>query len=304
MSDSLPHLETFVVAAERANFTAAAQHLGLTQASISQRVQALERAIGVPLFRRCSGKVELTEAGHRLHSYARRIIDLHIAAREEVTGRKTPVGGELALAASSVPGDHLLPALLVAFGAKHPTIRIQATVSDSAAAIKLVESGAVSLGLVGKRIDQPHLDFRHLADDRIVMIAPTGHPLVRRKRVTLGQLASHPLVLRESGSGVRHCFEKALERTGHTLANFRVALELGSNESIQEAVVRGVGVAVLSTLAVRKEVAARRLVARDISGLRCDREMFVVTDHRRVLSPPANLFLTFLDVNPIADLKP
>jgi DNA-binding transcriptional LysR family regulator len=298
MNPELPHLETFAEAAERGSFTATARHFNLTQAAVSQRIQALERELGVPLFRRTGGKVELTDAGRRLHDYARRILDLHREARQGVTGRETPVAGELAIAASSVPGEHLLPALLATFGAKHPHIRVQAAVSDSAAVIGLVESGEVSVGLVGRKTDGAGLEFRHLADDRMVVVAPPGHALAKKKRVTLRQLAAHTLVVREVGSGLRHCFEKALDWAGHSLSDLRVALELGSNEAIKEAVLRGVGVAVLSTLAVRKEVAASRLIALEVEGLVCDRELFVVTDRRRGLPPPARLFVTYLEAAP------
>ena len=141
----------------------------------------------------------------------------------------------------------------------------------------MVERGEASLGLVGRKVEGPHLDLRHIGSDRMVLVVPPGHALAGRKSVTVGQLAAHPLVLREPGSGLRHCFEKALERAGRSLSDLRVALELGSNEAIQGAVLRGVGVAVLSALAVRKEVAAGRLVALGIEDLCCDREMFVPT---------------------------
>lgn len=119
--ESLPHLETFTEAAERSSFTRAARALGLTQAAVSQRIHALERELGVPLFHRTGGKVELTDAGRRLHEYARRILDLHREARREVAGKVSPVVGELVIAASSIPGEHLLPTLLAAFGASPPT---------------------------------------------------------------------------------------------------------------------------------------------------------------------------------------
>jgi LysR family transcriptional regulator, low CO2-responsive transcriptional regulator len=301
-TEPLHHLETFAEAAERASFTAAARALGLTQAAVSQRVQALERDLGVPLFRRVGGKVELTDAGRRLHDYARRILDLHREARQEVTGKEVPVAGELALAASSIPGEQLLPALLAIFGPLYPHVRVRAAISDSAGVIGQLERGEVSVGLVGRKPDAGHLEVRHLADDRMVLVVPKGHALARKKSLAVGRLAAHPLVLREAGSGLRHSLEAALARVGRSLADLRVALELGSNEAIQEAVQRGVGVAVLSALAVRKEVAAGRLVALEIEGLCCDREMFVVTDRRRVLSPPARLFLNFLETNPIPEL--
>jgi LysR family transcriptional regulator, low CO2-responsive transcriptional regulator len=298
----LPYLDTFAEAAERLSFTAAARALGLTQAAVSQRVQALERELGVPLFRRVRGKVELTDTGRRLHEYARRILDLHREARETVTGRETPVEGELAIAASSIPGDYLLPALLAAFGPKHPHVRVRAAVSDSAGVFGQLERGEASVGLVGQKPDECHFEVRHLADDRMVLVVPPCHALARKRAVPLDELAAHPLVLRESGSGLRHSFEAALARAGRSLADLRVALELGSNEAIQGAVLRGVGVAVLSALAVRKEVAAGRLVALTIDGLCCAREMFVVTDRRRVLPAPARLFVNLLDAGLAPDL--
>src|SRR5689334_16214270 len=117
-ADQLPHLETFAKAAELTSFTGAARALGLTQAAVSQRIQALERALDVSLFQRRAGRVSLTEAGQRLYTYAERILALHREAIQEVAGHKSPLTGELSLAASSIPGEHLLPELLAAFGSR------------------------------------------------------------------------------------------------------------------------------------------------------------------------------------------
>jgi DNA-binding transcriptional LysR family regulator len=295
----LPYLETFSKAAELSSFTGAAKALRLTQASVSQRVQALERMLAKPLFQRQGGRVLLTEAGQKLYDYAQRILDLHRQARREITGHDLSVGGDLALAASSIPGEHFLPALLSLFGQKYPHIRVRAIVSDSMAVMAQVERGEVSLGLVGRKIDNPHLDFRFLASDRMVLVVPPGHVLSQRQKVSVKQLPRYPLVLREEGSGLRHCFEKSLDKVGLSLADLQVTLELGSNEAIKEAVLRGVGVAVLSTYAVQKELRAGQLHALAVRDLHCDREMFVVQDRRRVLSFPARLFLLFLDTHPI-----
>jgi DNA-binding transcriptional LysR family regulator len=291
----LPHLETFSKAAELSSFTGAARALSLTQAAVSQRVQALEKSLGQSLFQRRSGRVLLTEAGRRLYVYAQRILDLHREARREITGREAPAAGELLIAASSIPGEQLLPSLLSEFRRKHPSIRVRATVSDSQVVMGQVERGQASVGLVGRKAENPCLDFRYLASDRIVLVVPTGHALTRRKSMTVKELARHALVLREVGSGLRHCFEKSLERSGRSLADLNIALELGSNEAIKEAVRRGVGVAVLSSFAVQRELKSGRLHALRVSDLACDRDMFVVLDKRRVLPLPARLFLTFLE---------
>ncbi len=300
----IPHLPTFSKAAELSSFTGAAKALGMTQATVSQRVQALEKALGTPLFKRQRGRVLLTDAGQKLYDHAQRILDLHREARRAVTGHDTPVGGELYCAASSIPGEHLLPALLSVFGQKYPHIRVHATISDSMAVMAQVERGQVSLGLVGRKADNANLEFRYLASDRMVLVIPPGHPLSARKRVSVKHLSDHPLVLREIGSGLRHCFERSMEKKGLSVADLRVALELGSNEAIKEAVLRGMGIAILSSYAVQKELKAGQLRALPVSDLRCDRDMFVVRDRRRVLPLPARLFLIFLETHPIAAEMP
>jgi DNA-binding transcriptional LysR family regulator len=300
----LPHLETFAKAAELNSFTGAAKALRLTQAAVSQRVQALEKALGTSLFDRAGGRVLLTEAGRTLYDYSQRILELHQAARQEITGHVAPVTGDLLLAASSIPGEHLLPAILSDFRPKHPSIRVHVTISDSMNVLAQVERGEVSLGLLGDKIDNPHLEFRYLASDRMVLVVPPGHALARRRHVTAPQLATHPLVLREVGSGLRHSFEKALEREGRSLADFQIALELGSNEAVKEAVQRGVGVAMLSGYAVQKEIKARQLLALNVRDLQVERDMYIVHDRRRVLPPPARTFLIFLEANPIPPFHP
>jgi DNA-binding transcriptional LysR family regulator len=302
-SDSLPHLETFLKAAEHSNFTAAARALGLTQAAVSQRIHTLEQSLGVSLFRRQGGRVLLTEAGKRLHAYAQQIVALYQQAREELTGQKAPVGGELVLAASSIPGEHLLPAVLSLFNQKYPHVQVKATVADSRAVLSQVEHGQAQLGLVGMKGNHPHLEYRSFACDKLVLIVPAGHPWAKRKRITLQQLSGQPLILREIGSGSRWCLEQALATAGKSARDLHIILELGSNEAIKEAVLRGMGVSILSSLAVQKELQAERLHAIELSDLPLKRDMYVVWDRRRVLPIPARLFLDFLEPCPGAAHK-
>ncbi len=291
----LPHLETFVKAAELSSFTAASRALRFTQAAVSQRIQQLEQALGVALFQRRGGRVMLTDAGQRLYSYAQRILALHAEARQEITGHKAPVSGELSLAASSIAGEHFLPALLSAFHEKYPGIQVRATVTDSQAVLDQVEQGLAQLGLVGGKRDSPHLEYRCFACDALVLVTPARHPWSRCKQITLDQLAQQPLILREAGSGSRWCLEQALAQAGKSLHELRIALELGSNEAIKEAVLQGLGVAVLSARVVARELKSRQLRGFPVADLPLMRKMFAVWDRRRVRSIPAQLFLDLLE---------
>jgi LysR family transcriptional regulator, low CO2-responsive transcriptional regulator len=297
-ADLLPHLETFAEAAERGGFSAAARHLGISQAAVSQRIQQLETVLKTPLFRREAGRVSLTDAGRRLHGYARRILDLTAEARTAVTGTPGSVTGDLCLAASSVPGEHLLPALLVAFRKRYPAVRVRVTVSDTDAVVHEVEQGTAHLGLVGDRGGGPHLEFRRFDSDELVLVVPTDHPWRRRKRVKAADLLAQPLIQRERGSGSRHILERSLERIGIAADSLNVVLELGSSEAIAAAVLEGLGAAVISARAIQKEVDAGRLHLLRIEGLTLERDLFVVRDRRRALSAAAQAFFTLLRSDP------
>jgi DNA-binding transcriptional LysR family regulator len=296
--EQLPHLETFAKVAELSSFTAAGKELGLSQAAVSQRIQLLEQSLATPLFERKSSRVLLTAAGQRLYGYAQRILALHEEARREVSGQKPPVSGELTLAASSIPGEHLLPALLLAFRQKHPHIRVRATVLDTQTVLEQVERGRVQMGLVGGKKDNPHLEFRPFASDRLALFVAAEHPWGQRQRVSLAQLGQQPLILREPGSGSRWCLEQALARAGKSLHDMQVALELGSNEAIKVAVLRGLGVSILSSLAVTKELQSGQLHALRVSGLSLTRKLYAVWDRRRVLPISTRLFLDLLKASP------
>jgi DNA-binding transcriptional LysR family regulator len=294
----LPHLGTFLKAAEIGSFTAAGAALGMSQAAVSQRIAALEKELRVSLFDRRSGKIRLTEAGRRLSEYARTILDLHEQAREVLGGRRLPVSGDLSLAASSVPGECFLPALLSVFQREFPDVHVRATVSDSETAIEEVEKGRASLALVGERKNAAHLEFRLLGADYLTLVVPPGHRWAGR-RVPPSALLGEPLILREPGSGSRHAAVQALERAGVAIGDLNVALELGSNEAIQDAVGHGLGVAFLSRHVVQKRLDAGDLATVAIEGIDLGRDFYLAYDRRRPLTPPALVFLRHLEANPI-----
>ena len=101
--------------------------------------------------------------------------------------------------------------------------------------------------------------------------------------MSVTQLCQQPLVVRESGSGSRWCLERTLARAGKSTTDLRIVLELGSNEAIKEAVLRGVGLAVLSDQVVQKEVQSGLLYGLAVAGLPAERDIYAVWDRRRPL---------------------
>jgi DNA-binding transcriptional LysR family regulator len=300
----LPYLETFAKAAELNNFTAAGKALAMTQAAVSQRMHELEKALGTLLFRRTGGRLVLTDEGRRLYDYVQRILELHRQARQEIAGQKASISGQLRLGASTIPGEHFLPALMSVFRRRYPQIEVRASIGDSLAVINQVEQGRIQLGLVGRKADNPRLEFRHFSTDRMVLVVPAGHTWARRRQISLQQLCKQPLILREPGSGSRHCLEMELARREKSLGDMQIALELGSNAAIKEAVGHGLGLAVLSIHAVQQEIKTGQLHVLKVTDLPCDRELFMVWDQQRVLAPPAQVFRIFLESNPTPEAAP
>src|SRR5262249_35622419 len=160
------------------------------------------------------------------------------------------------------------------------------------------------LGLVGGKIDNPDLHFSRFAADNILLVVPAAHRWSRRKNAAVAELGSEPLILREPGSGSRRCLERALEHAGLPRHECTAAAELGSNEAIKEAVLSGLGAAFLSRRAVAKELNTGTLVNPVVSGVRLDREFFVVHDQRRALPASARTFLQFIKESPVVADKP
>lgn len=295
----LPHLSTFARAAERGSFTDAAADLGVTQAAVSQRIATLEKELRVSLFDRRAGRIALTEAGERLYELARRILDLHEEARQSLSGSRPNITGDLPIAASSVPAECYLPALLSSFREKCPLVHVRASVGDSSSVMKEVTKGLVAIGLVGQQAEKHNLESEAIGTDTLALILAPGHPLARRKSISLAVLAREPLIIREPGSGTRCALRKGLERAGSSLDDMTISLEMGSNAAIKDAVRRGLGISFVSRSTVERELSTGELVSVRVRGLALTRHLYAVYHRRRPLSSSASAFLTFLRANPL-----
>ncbi|MBZ0168452.1 LysR family transcriptional regulator [Candidatus Methylomirabilis lanthanidiphila] len=287
-------LDLFCRIVESGSFSKAADAMYLTQPTVSGHIKKLEKHVGVRLLDRLGHRATPTKAGDLLYRYAKRMLALRHEAQQAIDEFKGGLKGELILGASSIPGGYLLPPLIGPFRTRYPDISIVLKVSDSKAIIEAVIEGAYEVGAVGAQFDDGRLEYRTFAEDEMVLVVPPAHPWTFRKSVNVKELPSQPFLIRERGSGTRKILEQALERRHLSVGTFKVIGEMGSNEAIRQAVKTGVGIAIISRLAVASDINCRELHAVPIAGLKLIRPFYLITHRHRSRSPICNAFLTFI----------
>ncbi len=291
----LRRLEVFAKVAELGSFSRAAEALFLTQPTISEHVRALEVELGLSLLDRLGRGATPTPAGRVLLDYARRMLKLAEEARQAIDRFQGRMSGTLMVGGSTIPGEYVLPALIGQFKTKYPDILISLRVASSRQVSEWVDEGRVEVGVVGARPALRTLAAHALMSDELVVAVPAGHAWGGRKTVTLADVRSEPLIVREPGSGSREALERALHDAGTNLEAFRVAGEIGSTQAVKQAVRAGVGVTIISRRAVEDECRAGLVHCVKVRDLKLARSFYLVTHRERTRSPLAEAFVTFVE---------
>ena len=282
---------SFTAVAETGGFGRAAARLGISQPAVSLHVAELEADVGAKVFDRLPRGVRLTAAGEVLLGYARRLSALEAEARAAVAELMGLGRGRLAIGASLTLGSYLMPGVLAEFRRRHPAVELRMEVANTDRVTALVRDEQVELGLTEGLAEHPDLAVSTFHTDRLVAIAPPGHRLARAAGVTARDLFGEPFVAREAGSGTRAVVEAAAARKRLTV---RSAVTVGSLEAVKRAVIAGMGVSVVSELAVAAEVAAGTLAVVAVADLPIWRPLHLARRRDRPDGPAAAALVRLL----------
>jgi len=289
------HLETFCRVATLKSFSKAAEDLLLTQPTVSGHILSLEQSLSLRLFDRTSREVRPTKAGEVFLKYASKILSSRKDLLNALSEFSQGIRGELFLGASTIPGEYILPGLVGDFKKEHPHFILSLKIADTKEIIQDVLQDDVEFGMIGARLEHPSLHFEKYEEDEIIVVASSGHPLARRKRVDVEELLREPWIIREEGSGTQMAVEKALRKKGKSLKQFNVAMKMGSTSSVKEGVKAKLGLAFISGRATEEEL-NRGLFSRiEVEGIDAiSRQIYIVFHRGRTLSPIGTEFLRFL----------
>src|SRR5579864_4090188 len=283
----LPQVETFVAVATHGSFAKAAAVLFLTQPSVSTRIQGLERTLGQRLFERHGRGVHLTRAGGVFLPFAERLLHTVAEGRAALDASQSAEGGLLAVAAALSVSTYLLPDIIKGFRAEHPAVRVSIRAGHSRDVLRMVLDEEAEIGLA-RGLAHPAVHTVRLGRDEIVLTVPPGHPFARKRPVTLSEVVREPLILFDKGSS-DWILITGFFRRGGLLPN--VVLELEGIEAAKKMVEKGIGIALLPHLAIRRELRQGVLATVPISDARpLARHVDFVYRRRSTLSEVARTF--------------
>lgn len=228
-------IRAFDAVAREGSFSRAAQVLGLTQPAVTIQVKALEERHGLKLLHREGRRVRLTEAGERLYTLSRQLASLDELIEETLSAFQELQGGSLRLA---VDGPHIVMGLFARFMKLHPRVRLSVLTGNSRIVRQALLDRHVDIGILPGVADHPQIEAVPLWHHRGVVIVANSHPWARRKSISIAELDGEPMIGREDGSMTQALIDNAFAKAG---AAPRYVLELGSRESLCEAVAAGLG---------------------------------------------------------------
>ena len=288
---NLHQLHTFQVVAKHCSYVRAAEELHFSQPAVSSQIRHLENTLGVKLFEQIGRKTHMTQAGEELFLYSQKIFSIIDEALEVVEALRSPHHGRLSVGADTTVGSYLIPGLLGKFRQSFPAVEISLEVLNRATLVDALLSNRIDMAIMGSVPDDAPVEIEPFAFNPLVLIASPGHRLAERSDIPIKELGREYFLLRESGSGTRAALESALKEAGVPL---HVSMQVGNNSAIKQGVVAGLGIALISRVALDMELETRRVVILDVEGFPIMRQWRIVHLKEKYLSPTALAFKAFL----------
>ena len=284
---TLRHMKVFLTVYKTQNMTLAAEQLHLTQPAVTRVIKEIENYYGVCLFERLNRRLYVTESGRRLYAQALHLIDTFESMEKEM--RNLDTFGLLRIGSTIALGSYLLPELIFIFQKQIPQIQVQVTVSNRRTLQKMLLNNQLDIALIEGGVDDSHLHGEAFGGDRLVLITPPYHPLLKKKDVTLLDLLAYPLLLREKNSSVRMFVEQLFAVEG--LPPLNPHWESASTQAIVQAVSYGMGISLLPEPLVKRDNLLGTVCTCPVVGADLCRQNYVVWDKHKFLTKATQEFI-------------
>ena len=286
------HLQIFTAVYRTRSFTRAAEELFTSQPTISEHMKNLEDRLGCKLFDRLGRSISPTPEADLLYPRAVEILDEMHKLETTLASAAQTVSGELVIGASTIPGEYMLPQQAAEFNSRFPEVSFEILIKDSCRIIEDISAHKIYLGVVGAELPSGSLDFAPFGGDELVLAGAVNYEVP--SAIIPADLKRYDFLVREQGSGTGRNVEQFLGRAGIDQTHLKIRATLGSSTAVKEAVKTGLGIAFISRIAIKDELAQGVVKAIDVDGLSMKRSFFAVTPKKRTLPHHYQVFRDFL----------
>jgi LysR family transcriptional regulator for metE and metH len=290
---TLKQLRALMAAAQRGTVSGAAETLNVTPPAVSLQLRLLEETAGMPLLERRKEGLRLTGGGRELLDTAHRIEAALIECDEALEALNGVEGGRVSVGVVST-AKYFAPRALAAFAKTHPKVEVRLQVGNREETLAALRSYDLDFAVTGRPPEDDAVEKAVIGDHPHIIVGPAGHRLARRRRIALKDLAGETFLLREQGSGTRLLMQRLFSDAG---LSPNLGMEIGSNETIKQAVMAGLGIALISAHTVSAEIEDGRLAAFRVKGLPVMRQWFVVKQQDKRLLPAARALWDFFETS-------
>jgi LysR family transcriptional regulator, low CO2-responsive transcriptional regulator len=279
-------LRLFIALADTGSVSEAARLVHVTQPTASMGLKEITDAVGVPLYEVVSRKVYLTQMGYELAKTARAISGEWEAFEQQVDSVKGLTRGKLKVAVVST-AKYFIPRILGVFCSKYPKIDISLEILNRDGVVKRLEENLDDLYIMSQPPHHLDLEDEVFMPNPLVLIASKSHAFTKKKNFDVSSLKNEKFIFRERGSGTRMTLDAHFKKL-----KFKpdVRLELGSNEAIKEAVIGGLGIAVLSRYSLSDKQNPEEVAILKCRDFPIESSWHIVSPRGKKLSPIAKVF--------------
>ena len=282
-------LNTFLLLAELGSFTEVANEMFCSQPAVSKQIKALEDDLGVPLFNRIGHKNHLTIQGEYFKPYAQEILNTFNMAKKHILQLENLEEGSISFGATNFIGVYLIPQILSAFREKFPNIKINFTISSSKKLISMLENDGLEFAFFSSYVD---LDankyiFEEVFEDKLKIIVSSKHPLAKYKEISFTDFEDETFILKGNNSSLTKFLEEVL---GNDLLKDKSLLKISNQEGIKEAVIKNLGVSIMSERAIVHEKKLGIIKTLNLKNHDLKRTINLVYSKKHNLTPAAKEF--------------
>lgn len=285
-------LQVFYTVATRLSFTKAAEELFITQPAITKHIHALEQQYQTKLFERRGNSIRLTESGKLLLRYTNQLQIVYNDLEQEMSALNGADKGTLFIGASTTIAQYVLPPLLASFHRQYPQAKVTLTTGNTEAIEQALLRQDLNLGIIEGHSKNKQIKYTAYQKDEIVLAARKNHPLITKKQVTITDLQTYPLLMREQGSGTLEVIHLALKKAGLKSADIAIEMQLDSTEAIKTYLQHSDCLSFISLQALQQELAQQTLVVLPVKDLQIERPFNLIHLHGEP-NRLTNLFLKF-----------